>query len=146
MIVRIRVPRIPDRFIVGRAAIASELLGASDEAFGRTVAYLRERKQFGRAIGEFQALQHRAALLYCDLELARSAVLKAQQTLDQSFDTASQIVSVGKAKAGSSATLAVQETVQMHGGIGMTDRIRHRAVHEARARVPGAIWRLEFSR
>jgi alkylation response protein AidB-like acyl-CoA dehydrogenase len=106
---------------VGRAAVAAELMGAGDEAFSRTVAYLRERKQFGRLIGEFQALQHRAANLYCELEVSRSAVLKALQMLDESFGSAGAIVSVAKAKAGQSATLAVQEAVQMHGGIGMTD-------------------------
>src|SRR6202030_1014292 len=106
---------------VGRAAVAAEMVGASEEAFGRTVAYLKERKQFGKAIGEFQALQHRAAHLYCELEVRRATVLKALQTLDDSFDTAGAIVSVAKARAGLSATLAVQEAVQMHGGIGMTD-------------------------
>ncbi len=106
---------------VGRAALASEMVGASQEAFDRTVTYLRERKQFGKLIGEFQALQHRAADLYCELEVTRSAVLKALQTLDESFDKASAIVSVAKARAGTSATRAVQEGVQMHGGIGMTD-------------------------
>jgi len=106
---------------VGRAAVAAELVGAAEEAFSRTVAYLKERKQFGRPIGEFQALQHRAAHLYCELEVTRSAVLKALQTLDDSFDRAGAIVSVAKARSGLSATLAVQEAVQMHGGIGMTD-------------------------
>ena len=106
---------------VGRAVVAAELMGAADEAFMRTVGYLRERKQFGRLIGEFQALQHRAAYLYCELEVSRSAVLKALQMLDDSFETAGAIVSIAKAKAGQSATLAVQEAVQMHGGIGMTD-------------------------
>ena len=106
---------------VGRACVAAELLGAGEEAFSRTVNYLKERKQFGRAIGEFQALQHRSAQLYCELELTRSVVLKALQTLDESFDTAGAIASIAKAKAGASATLAVQEAVQMHGGIGMTD-------------------------
>jgi acyl-CoA dehydrogenase len=106
---------------VGRAAVAAEMVGASEEAFGRTVAYLKERKQFGKAIGEFQALQHRAAHLYCELEVTRAAVLKALQTLDDSYDRASAIVSVAKARAGLSATLAVNEAVQMHGGIGMTD-------------------------
>ena len=106
---------------VGRAAVAAEMVGASEEAFGRTVAYLKERKQFGKAIGEFQALQHRAAHLYCELEVTRAAVLKALQTLDDSFDRAGAIVSVAKARAGLSATLAVNEAVQMHGGIGMTD-------------------------
>jgi alkylation response protein AidB-like acyl-CoA dehydrogenase len=106
---------------VGRAIVASEMVGASDEAFSRTVTYLKERKQFGKAIGEFQALQHRAAHLYCELEVTRSAVLKALQTLDDAFDRAGPLVSVAKARAGLSATLAVQEGVQMHGGIGMTD-------------------------
>ena len=106
---------------VGRAAVAAEMVGASEEAFSRTVAYLKERKQFGKAIGEFQALQHRAAHLYCELEVTRAAVLKALQTLDDSYDNAGPIVSVAKARAGLSATLAVQEAVQMHGGIGMTD-------------------------
>jgi alkylation response protein AidB-like acyl-CoA dehydrogenase len=106
---------------VGRAALASELVGASQEAFDQTVKYLRERKQFGKLIGEFQALQHRAADLYCELEVTRATVLKALQTLDESFDDATAIVSAAKARAGASATLAVQEGVQMHGGIGMTD-------------------------
>jgi alkylation response protein AidB-like acyl-CoA dehydrogenase len=106
---------------VGRAAVAAEMVGTSEEAFGRTVAYLKERKQFGKAIGEFQALQHRAAHLYCELEVTRAAVLKALQTLDDSYDRAGAIVSVAKARAGLSATLAVNEAVQMHGGIGMTD-------------------------
>jgi alkylation response protein AidB-like acyl-CoA dehydrogenase len=105
----------------GRTAVASEMVGVSEEAFSRTVAYLKERKQFGKAIGEFQALQHRAAHLYCELEVTRAAVLKALQTLDDAYDRAGAIVSVAKARAGLSATLAVQEAVQMHGGIGMTD-------------------------
>jgi alkylation response protein AidB-like acyl-CoA dehydrogenase len=106
---------------VGRAGVAAELLGVADEAFTRTVSYLRERKQFGKLIGEFQGLQHRAAILYCELEVARSAVLKALQSLDESFATAGPVVAMAKAKAGTTATLAVQEAVQMHGGIGMTD-------------------------
>ncbi len=105
----------------GRGALASELAGISDEVFSRTVLYLKERKQFGRAIGEFQALQHRAADLFCEIEVTRSAVLKALQTLDSSSAAAGAVVSMAKARAGLSATLAVQEGVQMHGGIGMTD-------------------------
>ena len=105
----------------GRAAAAAELLGLADEVFARTVAYLKERRQFGRLIGEFQGLQHRAAALYVDIELARAALLKAQQSLDANDTHASSAVSVAKARAGTSATLAVQEGVQMHGGMGMTD-------------------------
>jgi len=106
---------------VGRAAVASELSGAGEEAFQRTVDYLKQRKQFGKTIGEFQALQHRAANLYGEIEITKAAVLKALQTLDEHFDSAGMIVSVAKARAGASATLAVQEAVQMHGGTGMTD-------------------------
>ena len=107
---------------IGRAAVASEMVGLSEEVFGRTVTYLKERKQFGKLIGEFQALQHRAAQLYIDIEITRAAVLKALQTLDASFDKAGAAVAVAKARAGTTATLAVQEGVQMHGGMGMTDQ------------------------
>ena len=75
-----------------------------------------------QAIGEFQALQHRAAQLYIEIEITRAAVLKALQTLDANFDKAGAAVAVAKARAGSTATLAVQEGVQMHGGMGMTDQ------------------------
>ena len=111
----------PGALNVGRAAVASELVGVGEEAFARTATYLKERKQFGKPIGEFQALQHRAAHLYSEIEITRATVLKALQTLDEHFDHAGLIVSVAKARAGASATLAVQEAVQMHGGIGMTD-------------------------
>jgi alkylation response protein AidB-like acyl-CoA dehydrogenase len=107
---------------IGRGAVASEMVGLAEEVFGRTVAYLKERKQFGKAIGEFQALQHRAAQLYIDIEITRAAVLKALQTLDTDFGNAVAAVAVAKARAGSTATLAVQEGVQMHGGMGMTDQ------------------------
>jgi alkylation response protein AidB-like acyl-CoA dehydrogenase len=107
---------------IGRGAVASEMVGVSEEVFGRTVNYLKERKQFGKAIGEFQALQHRAAQLYIEIEITRAAVLKALQTLDTNFDKAGAAVAVAKARAGATATLAVQEGVQMHGGMGMTDQ------------------------
>ena len=85
---------------IGRGAVASEMVGLSEEVFGRTVTYLKERKQFGKLIGEFQALQHRAAQLYIDIEITRAAVLKALQTLDGDFDKASAAVAVAKARAG----------------------------------------------
>jgi acyl-CoA dehydrogenase len=106
---------------MGRAAVASEMVGVSEEAFTRTVTYLKERKQFGKLIGEFQGLQHRAAHLYTEIEITKAAVIKALQMLDSDFDKAGAAVAVAKAKAGSTATLAVQEAVQMHGGVGMTD-------------------------
>jgi alkylation response protein AidB-like acyl-CoA dehydrogenase len=107
---------------IGRGAVASEMLGLADEVFGRTVTYLKERKQFGKAIGEFQALQHRAAQLYIEIEITRAAVLKALQTLDTDVVKATAAVAVAKARAGTTATRAVQEGVQMHGGMGMTDQ------------------------
>jgi len=107
---------------IGRGAVASEMVGLGEEVFGRTVAYLKERKQFGKAIGEFQALQHRAAALYIEIEITRSAVLKALQALDADPARAASAVAVAKARAGTTATLAVQEGVQMHGGLGMTDQ------------------------
>ena len=107
---------------IGRGAVASEMVGLSEEVFSRTVTYLKERKQFGKLIGEFQSLQHRAAELYIDIEITRAAVLKALQTLDGDFDKASAAVAVAKARAGTTATRAVQEGVQMHGGMGMTDQ------------------------
>jgi alkylation response protein AidB-like acyl-CoA dehydrogenase len=107
---------------IGRGAVAAEMVGLSEEVFGRTVGYLKERKQFGKLIGEFQALQHRAAALYIEIEITRAAVLKALQMLDGNFDKAASAVAVAKARAGSTATLAVQEGVQMHGGMGMTDQ------------------------
>src|ERR1700733_2061194 len=107
---------------IGRGAVASEMVGLSEEVFTRTVNYLKERKQFGKAIGEFQALQHRAAQLYIDIEITRAAVLKAQQALDGDFENAAAAVAVAKARAGTTATRAVQEGVQMHGGMGMTDQ------------------------
>jgi alkylation response protein AidB-like acyl-CoA dehydrogenase len=105
----------------GRAGVAAEQVGVASGAMDMTIDYLRQRTQFGAPIGSFQALQHRAAHLYSELEIARAATLKAQQLLDEGDAEAELMVSVAKAKAGRTATLAVQEGVQMHGGIGMTD-------------------------
>jgi alkylation response protein AidB-like acyl-CoA dehydrogenase len=107
---------------IGRGAVASEMVGLSEEVFSRTVEYLKSRKQFGRLIGEFQALQHRAAELYVDIEITRAAVMKALQALDADVAKAASMVAVAKARAGATATRAVQEGVQMHGGMGMTDQ------------------------
>jgi acyl-CoA dehydrogenase len=105
----------------GRAGLAAEMSGSAQQAFVMTVNYLKERKQFGMEIGSFQALQHRAAHLYSEIELMKSAVLKALQDLDEHYGMAGPICSLAKAKAGEVAKLASQEAVQMHGGIGMTD-------------------------
>ena len=105
----------------GRAIVAAELLGAGAQAFEDTVSYIKERKQFGQIIGEFQALQHRASHLYSELEIARSAVIAALSALDAGDDKAPLYCAMAKAKLGSVAKLASQEGVQMHGGVGMTD-------------------------
>lgn len=105
----------------GRAGASAELLGVGGGAMAMTVEYLKQRKQFGVPIGSFQALQHRAAHLYSEMEVARAAVLKAQQLLDAGAPEADQAVSVAKAMTSLATTLSVQEGVQMHGGIGMTD-------------------------
>ncbi len=105
----------------GRAGAASELVGIAAGASETTFEYLKQRKQFGRLIGEFQALQHRAAHLYGEIEIARAAAMKAAQLIDSGDPRADLFTAVAKAKAGKVARLAVQEGVQMHGGIGMTD-------------------------
>jgi alkylation response protein AidB-like acyl-CoA dehydrogenase len=106
---------------IGRICLAAELLGIAAEVFERTLAYLRQRRQFGKLIGEFQALQHRAARLFCDMELARSAVMHALRAIDEDDAQLGLAASLAKARACETATLAVNEAVQMHGGIGMTD-------------------------
>lgn len=106
---------------VGRAVLAAELLGVAAESFERTLGYLREREQFGVKIGSFQALQHRAAHLFCEIELVRSVVLHALQALDTAAPNTATLVCLAKAKAGDIARIATNEAVQMHGGIGMTD-------------------------
>ncbi len=111
-----------DRLLrAGRTGASAELLGVGGGAMDMTIGYMKERKQFGTMIGSFQALQHRAAHLYSEMEVARAAVLKAQQLLDQGSDRADEAVSVAKAMTALATTLSVQEGVQMHGGIGMTD-------------------------
>lgn len=105
----------------GQAALAGELLGLSAGAFDMTVGYLRERKQFGVLIGSFQALQHRAAHLWSEIEVTTSAIVNAGRMLDEAPGEADLAVSIAKARATETANLAVREGVQMHGGIGMTD-------------------------
>lgn len=105
----------------GRIFLGAEMAGIAQESFERTVGYLKERDQFGQKIGSFQALQHRAAHLYSEVELLKSAVLKGLQSLDAPSPQTPMLASMVKAKAGQVAILASNEAVQMHGGIGMTD-------------------------
>jgi acyl-CoA dehydrogenase len=106
---------------IANIGLAAELLGLSEEAFGRTMDYLKERKQFGAPIGAFQALQHRAAEMYAQLELARSIVLKALRAVDDEAEGLSALASACKAKLCEVSDRVTCEAIQMHGGIGMTD-------------------------
>lgn len=108
----------------GRACLAAELLGCCEAVFAMTLEYLRTRVQFDAPIGSFQALQHRAARLYVQLELMRSSVMAAFEALDRNqVDPAQrrQLVSLAKWKANEAAQLISNEAIQMHGGIGVTD-------------------------
>ncbi|MBI1210546.1 MAG: acyl-CoA dehydrogenase [Alphaproteobacteria bacterium] len=104
-----------------RAGLAAEMLGQAVQSFETTLDYLKTRVQFGQPIGTFQALQHRAARMFTDLELARSCVEAALQAIDRGADDVAQLASLAKAKAGDAVHLMSNEMVQMHGGIGMTD-------------------------
>ena len=108
---------------IARIGLSAEMLGGLQECFERTVAYLKERKQFGVAIGSFQALKHRAADMFCEIELSKSCVLEALSALDEGRDREeiAKLASLAKAKVGETYTLVSREGVQMHGGIGMTD-------------------------
>lgn len=103
------------------AALSAEMLGTMSAAFDITVEYLKVRKQFGVPIGSFQALKHRAAQMYVDIELARSLVRDALRALDDGRDDAPRVVSAAKAKVSSSLVHVANEAIQLHGGIGMTD-------------------------
>jgi len=115
--------RIARTLDVGNVLLACELLGIAQEAFDRTVAYLKEREQFGRKIGSFQALQHRAARQFCALELARGVVLKALRALDEADPATTQLASLAKAVLTRTAREMLNEAIQMHGGIGVTDEL-----------------------
>ena len=110
----------------GRACLAAELLGMAEQLFETTLEYLKTRVQFDTAIGTFQVLQHRAAQMYIDLALSRSALMAALATLDDaSLDAGARarLVSLAKWKAGDTAVNVANEAVQMHGGIGVTDEL-----------------------
>jgi alkylation response protein AidB-like acyl-CoA dehydrogenase len=110
--------RLMDMAYLGMAA---ESLGVAEEAFERTITYLKERNQFGVPIGSFQSLKHRAALMFCEIELLRSALLGAIEAVELGATGMSALASVAKAKAADTLFLVSNECIQMHGGIGMTD-------------------------
>ncbi len=110
--------RVVDRATVG---LCAEMLGAMSEAFERTLTYLKQREQFGVPIGSFQALKHRAAEQFIEIELCRSAVMAAARAVDAGQNDAPKLVSLAKARCSDMAILVANESVQMHGGIGMSD-------------------------
>ncbi len=110
--------RVVDRATVG---LCAEMLGSMSEAFERTLTYLKQREQFGAPIGSFQSLKHRAAQQFIEIELCRSAVMAAARAVDADEDDAAKLVSLAKARCSDAAILVANESVQMHGGIGMTD-------------------------
>jgi acyl-CoA dehydrogenase len=111
------LPRVIDVATIG---LCAEMLGAMTAVFDMTLSYLKSRTQFGVPIGSFQALQHRAARLYVDLQMCRSATLHAHAVLDGGGDVA-LAASMAKAKLSDAFLRVAEEAVQMHGGIGMTE-------------------------
>ncbi|MDA0978485.1 MAG: acyl-CoA/acyl-ACP dehydrogenase [Proteobacteria bacterium] len=105
----------------GRILLAAEMLGSVQECFERTVEYLKTREQFGVPIGSFQALKHRAAEMFCEVELSKSVVLEALSALDEDSDQVAELASLAKARLNDTYNLVSSEGIQMHGGIGMTD-------------------------
>ncbi len=124
---------------VARIGIAAEMLGASTQAFETTVDYLKTRSQFGQLIGSFQSMQHRAAEMFVELELTRSAVLAALSALDTKAANVAEMASLAKARASETFHLVTNEMVQMHGGIGMTDAADP-GLYMKRARVSEALY------
>lgn len=108
---------------IARIGLSAEMLGSLQECFERTVEYLKTREQFGVPIGSFQALKHRAANMFCEVELSKSVVLEALTALDEGRDVKeiAKLASLCKAKVGESNHMVSREGIQMHGGIGMTD-------------------------
>jgi len=106
---------------IARIGLAAEMLGGILEAFERTIAYLKERQQFGVIIGTFQALQHRAAKMFCEIELCKSIVIKGLKAIDADSPELAKLASLAKAKLGETYKLVSNESIQLFGGIGMTD-------------------------
>jgi len=106
---------------IGRIAISAEMLGNAESAFETTIEYLKQRKQFGVLIGTFQALQHRAAAMFCEIELTKSAVMAAVHGADERSNELQRLSSLAKTVAGETLHLVSNEAIQMHGGIGVTD-------------------------
>ncbi len=117
------LPALERALDYGRICLTAEMFGGMQEIFERTVQYLKERKQFGVLIGTFQALQHRAAHMYTEIEMCKSILMLALDALEKNADNAAQLVSAAKAKTSDTYELISNEATQMHGGIGVTDEL-----------------------
>jgi alkylation response protein AidB-like acyl-CoA dehydrogenase len=104
----------------GAALLASEQLGVAQWCFDTTLAYAKQRKQFGRAIGSYQAIKHRLADLWFEVSSARSAARYAADTCALGDADASVAAAIAQAYCSGIAVHAAEECVQLHGGIGMT--------------------------
>lgn len=107
----------------GRVALCAEMLGIAQWLFDTTIEYLKQRVQFDVPIGSFQALQHRAAKMFVQMQLARSTVLAALSIVDENPAFLPFYASAAKAKMSEVLELVSSEAVQMHGGIGVTDEL-----------------------
>lgn len=122
---------------IARIGLAAEMLGSIQQAFDETITYLKERQQFGVPIGSFQALKHRAAIMFAEIEICRSVVLEALSALDERRNDVPLMASLAKARLSDTARLVTNECLQMHGGMGMTDQFSI-GLYMKRARVAAA--------
>ncbi|MEO8722832.1 MAG: acyl-CoA dehydrogenase family protein, partial [Sphingobium sp.] len=118
---------------------AAEMLGLAESAFEQTLAYLKQRVQFGQILSTFQALQHRMAEMFTELELLRSAVEAGLDAIDEGHEDISQTVSLAKALAGDTLNRVSREMIQLFGGVGMTDEY-DAGLYLKRAAVLEATW------
>jgi alkylation response protein AidB-like acyl-CoA dehydrogenase len=103
------------------AGLCAEMLGGMQQAFAMTLDHVKERKQFETVVGSFQALKHRAADVFIELELAKSATMAATRAIDEEAENTAALVSLAKARCSDAYVLVTNEAVQMFGGVGMTD-------------------------
>ncbi len=116
-------PELENVLDMGRVCLSAEMLGGIETVFETTLTYLKERKQFDAIIGTFQALQHRAAEMFCEVEICQSVVLDALSALEERRNDIPRAASLAKARLSDASRLITNEGVQMHGGIGMTDAV-----------------------
>lgn len=130
------ITQVSDR---AAAASCAEMLGMAEAAFAQTNDYLKTRVQFGQVLASFQALQHRMAKMFTELELMRSVVEGALETIDSGRANVSQEVSLAKATSNETLHMVSREMIQLHGGIGMTDE-HDAGFYLKRARMLEAMW------